>query len=285
MDYYDILGIKKSASQDEIRTAYKKMSMKHHPDRGGDESTFKEVNQAYQTLSDPERKQMYDQYGTDDPQKMGGMGGNPFGNSPFGFSGGGFDDMFSSMFGQGFRNQVRRNRDIQIITDINLEDAFNGKNIPLNYRTSSGRMENVTVDIPLGIQAGQTVRYKGLGDDAIPNAPRGDLLIKVRIKKHHVWERNGNDLYGTIPVSVFDLMLGTVLEVQMLDGKKINLTIPPGTKANAKFNVPGHGMKDRGNVNRGKAILIVEAIIPNITDKKVLADLANIRSYLNWNST
>jgi DnaJ-class molecular chaperone len=278
MDYYNTLGINKTASQDEIRKAYKKMSMKHHPDRGGDENTFKQVNQAYQTLSDPERKQMYDQYGTDDPQKMGG---NPFGGNPFGFHGGGFEDMFSTMFGQGFRNQVRRNRDIQIVADITLEDALNGKNVPLNYRTSSGHTETVTVDIPTGIQAGQTVRYRGLGDDAIRNAPRGDLLVKIRIKRHPVWERNGNDLYGAIPVSVFDLMLGTVLEIKMLDGKKINLTIPPGTKSNAKLSVPGHGMYDRSKTRRGKAIVIVDAIVPQITDKNILNDLAKIKAALD----
>jgi DnaJ-class molecular chaperone len=278
MDYYNTLGINKAASQDEIRKAYKKMSMKHHPDRGGDETKFKEINQAYQTLSDPERKQMYDQYGTDDPQKMGGMGGNPFG----GFGGGGFEDMFSTMFGQGFANrQVRKNRDIQVVQDIDLEDVIFGKTIPLTYRIGSGKVETVTVEVPIGIQPGQTVRYQGLGDDTHSQLPRGDLLVKIRVKRHHVWDSSGSNLYREIPVGVFDLMLGTTVQVAMIDGKKIDLKIPSGTKPNAKLSVPGYGMPERRSGRRGNAIIIVKAIIPAITNEEHLEKIRELKNALS----
>lgn len=277
MDYYNTLGINKAASTEEIRKAYKKMSMKHHPDRGGDESKFKEVNQAYQTLSDPERKRMYDQYGTDDPQKMGGQGG------PFGFGGqGGFDDMFSTMFGQGFAQQrQRKNRDIQIVQDVHLEDVLTGKTIPMSYRTGTGKTESVTVEIPAGIQPGQTVRYAGLGDDSVKQLPRGDLLVKIRVIRHHIWERDNNDLYRELPVGVFDLMLGTTIQVTMLDGKKIDLKVQPGTKPNAKLSVPGHGMFDRRSNRRGKAIIIIRAIVPVITNEQHLEKIKALKEELS----
>lgn len=273
MDYYNLLEINKTASQEEIKKAYKRAAMKNHPDRGGDTNKFTEIQQAYETLSDPQRKQMYDQYGTDDPQKMGGFGQGGF--DPFG--GGGFNDMFSSMFGQGFRNQVRRNRDIQVVADVTLEEVLTGKNIPLNFRTSTGKTENITVDIPVGIEPGQTVRYKGLGDDQISNMPRGDLLVKVRVIRHPIWEREGSNLYREIDVDVFDLILGVDKEVKMLDGRTINLNIPAGTKVGAKFSVPNYGMLHRRTNHKGKAFIIVRANIPTIQDENIRQQLESVK--------
>jgi|11_taG_2_1085331.scaffolds.fasta_scaffold02547_3 DnaJ-class molecular chaperone len=284
MDYYNTLNIKKTASSDEIRKAYKKMSMKHHPDRGGDEVKFKEINQAYQTLSNAERKQMYDQYGTDDPQQMGGGGG--FGQNPFGFGGqGDMNDMFSQFFGQGFGGQGQRrapvNRDIQIVTDITLEEAFSGCNVPLKYQTGSRKVEQVSVELPGGVQAGQTVRYKNLGDDADNRYPRGDLLVKVRIKNHAKWIRQGSDLYCEENINVFDMMLGCHITIKLIDGKSINLKIPAGTNAGAKFNVPNKGMPNPRGGQPGNAIIIVKPIIPSIDQPELREQLSEIKNKIH----
>lgn len=280
MDYYNTLGINKTASADEIRKAYKKMSMKHHPDRGGDEVKFKEINQAYQTLSNSERKQMYDQYGTDDPQQMGPQG---FAQNPFGFGGADMNDMFSSFFGQGFGGQQRQrsNRDIQIVTDITLEQAFSGHTVPLKYQTGSSKIEQVTVTLPAGVQAGQTVRYSGLGDDRDNRLPRGDLLVKVRIKQHNKWLRQGDELYCEESVNVFDLMTGCQVNVKMLDGSVLNVKIPPGSNPGAKFNLRGKGMPNPRNGKKGNAIVIIKAIVPKIDKGELLDEINKLKSKIH----
>src|SRR5210317_1062954 len=151
MDYYSTLGVNKNASQDEIKKAYKKMSMQHHPDRtGGDDSKFKEINEAYQTLNDPQKKQMYDQFGTADPRQRQYNSQNfefNFNGSPFS---GGMDDIFEQMFGGGspFGNRQRSNRPIQVAVDVTLEDVLNGKTIGMEIALPTGRTKVVTVDVP-----------------------------------------------------------------------------------------------------------------------------------------
>ena len=137
MDYYSTLGINKNASDDEIRKAYKSKSMKHHPDRGGNEEEFKKVNEAYQTLKDPQKKQMYDRYGTSDPQQMGGgpsgWGDMNFGNGSFQFNGSpqDFEEMFGSFFGGGFRQRPRppRNKNVQLKVVLTLKEILEGKQL------------------------------------------------------------------------------------------------------------------------------------------------------------
>ena len=166
MDYYSTLGINRNASQDEIKKAYKKMSMQHHPDRtGGDDSKFKEINEAYQTLNDPQKKQMYDQFGTTDPRQHQYRSGDfefNFNGSPFG----GMDDIFEQFFGGSpFGNQRRRavNRPINVAVDVTLEDVLTGKTIGMEIALPTGKTKVVTVDIPAGVEHGQQIRYRGLG--------------------------------------------------------------------------------------------------------------------------
>src|SRR5210317_287054 len=147
MDYYSTLGVNKNASQDEIKKAYKKMSMQHHPDRtGGDDSKFKEINEAYQTLNDPEKKQMYDQFGTADPRQRQYRSQN--------FNAGGFDDIFDQMFSNfGFQQgrQSPRNSTIQAEVSIELEDVLFGKSIDAEIGFRNGQTKLVTINIPKGV--------------------------------------------------------------------------------------------------------------------------------------
>lgn len=279
MDYYNILDVPRNASPEEIKKAYKKKAMKNHPDRGGDEKAFQQISEAYDTLSNPEKKAMYDQFGTSDPQQMGGMGG--MGGHPFG-------DMFDQMFRQngfgnfGFGQQQRRrkSRDIQTTQEITLEEVLVGKRVDLKYKISSGKTESITLDIPIGIGDGQTVRYQGYGDDGIPGA-RGDLLIKVRIKPHHIWKRDRWDLYRSVNVSVIDLMIGTTLELQMLNKRTITLTIPPGTDPGRRFSVPGYGIPDSRSGRTGKAIIEIVATTPTVKDSNIINKLREIKDAIS----
>ena len=152
MDYYSTLGVSKNASDKELKQAYKKASMQHHPDRGGDENKFKEINEAYSTLKDPQKRQQYDnpqpQFNS---QNMGGMGG--------------FEDLFAQF---GFRQQQQqRNPDITIVADITLEECISGKQLLATYRLRNGKEETVDITIPPGANDGNMVRYQGLGEQII----------------------------------------------------------------------------------------------------------------------
>lgn len=275
MDYYNILNVQKNSSQEEIKKAYKKAAMKEHPDRGGDSSKFQQIQEAYDTLSDPQKKQMYDQYGTSDPQQMGG---NPFGGNPH------FSDIFANMFGQGFqRQQPQKNRDIQIIRDIDIRDVLTGTKVTVSYKLGSGKVETVNADIPAGIQSGQTIRYAGLGDDSY-SLRRGDLLIRIRVINNTNWIRNDFDLLTEVKINVLDLILGTSLEVEMLDGKMLSLKIPAGTKVGSKFNIAGHGIPIRKSGRKGNAYVIVGAEVPKVENEKIIKTLKSVRNEINTKS-
>lgn len=277
MDYYNILDVPRNASSEEIKKAYKKKAMKNHPDRGGDEKAFQQISEAYDTLSNPEKKAMYDQFGTTDPGQMGGTGGNPFGQ------GHPFEDIFSEMFQRGFGQQARqpqRSRDIQTTQEITLEDVLVGKRVNLKYRVSSGKTEEITLDIPAGIGDGQTVRYQGYGDDSIPSR-RGDLLIKVRVRPHNIWKRDRWDLYRRVNVNMIDLMTGITLDLQMLNGKAISLNVPAGTDPGRRFSVPGYGIPDSRSGRTGKAIIEIVCTTPIIKDENIIQQLREIKNEIN----
>lgn len=271
MDYYNTLNITKPSSAEEIKKAYKKAAMKNHPDRGGDASKFQQIQEAYDTLSDPQKKQMYDQYGTADPQQMGG---NPFGGNPH------FNDIFADMFNRGFgqqRRQPQKNRDIQIIRDVDIRDVMTGTTVTISYKLGSGRVETVTADIPAGIQSGQTIRYAGLGDDT-HSLRRGDLLIKIRVINNTKWSRSDYDLVQEVKVNVLDLILGTSLEIEMIDGKMLSLKIPAGTRVSAKFNIAEHGMPIKRTGRKGNAYVIIGADVPKVEDEKIIETLKSVRN-------
>mgnify|MGYP000332931284 CR=1 FL=1 len=266
MDYYDTLGVSRNASESEIRKAYKAKSMKHHPDRGGNEEEFKKINEAYSTLKDPKKKQMYDQFGTSDAQQAGPQG--------FHFDGsmGGFEDVFESFFGQrvdpfGRRQQRQpKNKSLNINYTITLEDAYKGKDIMLDIPLPSGRKTTIDTKIPPGIESGQSIRLHGMGDDSIKNIPPGDLMVTVTVQRDLRFKRDGCDLYKEISVSIYDLVLGRKIEVETLD-KNFMLTIPAGTQPGTTFSMRGHGMPIVNAPGVGTLYITVKGTVPkNIND-------------------
>jgi len=273
MDYYRILGVNKNASQDEIRKAYKKQSMKHHPDRGGDESEFKKINEAYQTLSNEQKRAEYD-----NPQPQYRFHQRDFRNgNPFGANG--FEDLFSQF---GFRGQQQRapqkNKDVQLSYTIDLADCYTGKNTTISYRIPSGKQETLDVRIPPGIKNGDVVRVEGYGDDTIRQLPRGSLLIRINLKIPHGWDVDGLDLITSKRVSVFDLITGTEILVDTPEGKTINLKIPAGSQSPTTFSVNGYGLPRGGS--KGKIYVKVFGDIPKVQDQDLLNKIKELKTSL-----
>jgi len=279
MDYYSTLGINKNASQDEIKKAYKKMSMQHHPDRtGGDDSKFKEINEAYQTLNDPKKKQMYDQFGTADPRQRSYNSQNyefNFNGSPFG----GMDEIFEQMFGGSpFGNRrARANRPIQVAVDVTLEDVLRGKTVGMEIALPTGRTKVVTVDIPAGVEHGQQIRYRGMGEQEIPHLPAGDLLITIRVQNHRDFQRYGDNIVCEKQISVLDLLIGTKAKIQTLEGKSLEINIPAGTQPDTVLSCKGEGLPNLQTKVKGNLQIRIKGVVPklNANETQKIIDIKN----------
>jgi len=257
-DYYNTLGISRGASDDEIKKAYKKLAMKHHPDRGGDTAKFQSIQEAYATLSDPEKRNQYD---NPQPQMHG-----------FNFGGGfppGFESFFANFGGGGFGGQPQyahqRNNSLNVQTTLTLEEAFSGKDLTANLKLPSGRTRNIEVKIPAGIDNGATLRLHGLGDDSIPNVAPGDVHLTIQVLPHEKFQRHGDDLIAVIDVSCIDAMLGTSIEIETIDKKTLEVKINPGSQPGQIMSVPGYGMP---NVNdsrfKGRLLINVNVTVPTL---------------------
>jgi len=267
-DYYSILGVPKNASPEDIKKAYRKLAMQYHPDRGGDEKKFKEINEAYDTLGDTSKKASYD-----NPQVQG----NHF-NFNGGFGGNPFEDLFGQ-FGNAF-GQRPRNRDLTVLVTIDLKEVLTGKHVLVSYRLSNGNLETVEVGLPPGVENGNTIRYQGLGDTVDPRFPRGDLYVKVKVNNNSKWRREGNHLYTKESVNLFDILLGCVIIIETLDDRTVQLKIPKGTKPGTTFSITGYGVTNMHNRVRGNAYVQIEPIIPNITNPVIIEKMQEINDLI-----
>lgn len=270
MDYYNILGVAKDATGDEIKKAYRKLASQYHPDKGGDTKKFQEIQTAYDTLSNPEKRSQYD----NPHQNFRGPGGMPPG----------FDDMFSQVFGNGFgdffvrRPQAVRNKNINLQTNISLEDAFNGKELITNLQLPSGRDQMLEIKIPAGIKSGTTLRLAGVGDERIPNVPRGDIHLTVNVTPHKIFHRDGDDLRMKYNITCFEAILGKNIQFETIDGKFLETSIPSGIQHGQTLNVQGFGMPNLSNPSvRGRLLIDVNITIPLLTEdqKEALKKIIN----------
>ncbi len=368
-DYYEILGVNKNATDDELKKAYRKLAKKYHPDANPDnkkeaEAKFKEVNEAYENLSDPQKRRMYDQFGTVDPQGFGGAGG-PFGgqggyysysSSDFGDFGD-LGDIFSSFFGGGFGGRTSSRRqtgpkkgaDLNLGMEITFEQAFLGveKEVIITrddtceichgsgakpgtskmkcttcngtgqvtqvQNTILGQMQTrrtcttchgtgeiikepcetcrgkgtvrkqpkIKVKIPAGIDDNQTIVLRGEGEPGEKGGPKGDLYITVKIKRHNIYTRKGNNVLCEVPITITQATLGAELEIPMVDGSKEKYKIPEGTQTGTKFTLRNKGFKSVNSSSVGDFVFTVTVQTPKRLSKEQRELLTQLAKTMN----
>ena len=288
-DYYKILGSNRSATDKDIKQAYRKLARKHHPDvNPGDKSAearFKEINSAYDVLSDPEKRKKYDKYGDQwqHAEQFEAQHGTPFGGSG-GFSGfkagpgatyefvdlsdmGDLGDLFGFARGFGTKTRTRRPRrgqDIEYATEVTLEEAYSGGKRVVTDMTGH-RLE---VKIPPGVNNGSRIKVSGKGEPGIGGGPSGDLYLVVSVKPHRTFQRSDGDLYVEVSVPFIDAVLGGEVEVSSLKGK-LSLKIPHETQNGKVFRLAGQGMPKIGSDKKGDLLAKVNVMLPQkLTDKE-----------------
>jgi molecular chaperone DnaJ len=341
-DYYKILGIPRNASQEEIKRAYYRLAHKYHPDKGGDPEKFKEINEAYRILSDPEKRRQYDTYGSVFEESTPGPGfdyqwfwGKP--DFDFEFEFGDLEEMIEEMFGFGGtrrkKRDLKRGKDIEVEIEIPLEftlqnfekkikirkfikcprcegtgaepgtkiiecfscrgtgyvqevrrtffGTFTRSTIcpecggegyrpekPCNVCNGEGRIrgeEEVTIKIPAGVDTGQVIKFEEKGDAGRRGGRPGDLLVRIVVRPHPIFERRGDDLYTQVPISFSQAVLGDEIEIETLEGKKILLKVPAGTESGKILRISGKGIPHFRGAGRGN--LYVQLIVK--TPKKL----------------
>lgn len=288
-DYYKILGLNRSATDKDIKQAYRKLARKHHPDvNPGDKSAearFKEINSAYEVLSAPEKRKKYDKYGDQwqYADQFEAQQGTPFGGSG-GFSGfkagpgatyefvdpsdmGDLGDLFGFARGFGTKTKTRRPRrgqDIEYATEVTLEEAYSGSTRVVTDMTGH-RLE---VKIPPGVNNGSRIKVAGKGEPGIGGGPSGDLYLVVSVKPHQTFQRRDGNLYVEVSVPLIDAVLGGEVEVSSLKGK-LSLKIPPETQNGKVFRLAGQGMPKIGANKKGDLLAKVNVMLPQkLTDKE-----------------
>lgn len=304
-DYYETLGVSKTASADEIKSAFRKLARKYHPDTAEDKKTaeekFKEINEAYEVLSDPEKRKKYDNLGPNwqggfQPPPQGGgrysYGGGGFpggggtyqsGDTEFHFGGTGFSDFFEQIFGarrggrSGFggggydyEESAMRGQDVEADLLVTLEEAFHGSTRQISFRRGdSGKIQTYTVKIPRGVREGQRIRLAGQGGEGAGGGGAGDLYLRVKFQRHPDFEVDGADLVYDLEIPVYSAVLGADVECPTLEGRA-RLHIPAGTQNGKKFRLTGRGLPTADGT-RGDFYAVIDVKLPTSPSAAELA--------------
>jgi len=292
VDYYQILGISKTATEKDIKNAYRKLARKYHPDVNPNDKDaqrkFQEINEANEVLSDSEKRKKYDQFGKDwkhaDQFQSSGQSGNAQGrgarnqNYSEQFSDQDFSDFFSSMFGKSGRKESTarfKGQDFNAELRLSLKDVYTTQKQTL---TVNGK--NIRLTIPAGIENGQTIRIKGHGAPGINGGPNGDLLITFSIANDPEFKRVGNDLYKNIEIDLYTAILGAGITVETMSGK-VKLSVQPGTQNGTKVKLKGKGFPIYKNENQfGDLYISYTVKIPSslsTKEKELFTELSKLK--------
>jgi curved DNA-binding protein len=294
-DYYESLGVSKTASEDEIKKAFRKLARKFHPDvakdKKGAEDKFKEINEAYEVLSDPEKRKKYDTLGANwkqgAPPPGGGFGGRGrgAGAEEFHFNGTGFSDFFEQFFGGrgaprgggGFGggggrqpSGPMRGNDVESDLMVTLHEVLNGSVRQISLRrvdenTGETKTDSFRVRIPAGATEGRLIRVPNKGGQGLNGGPAGDLFLRVRLARHPDFRVKGQDLYYDVRLAPWEAVLGATISVPTLDGN-VSVKIPPGAQPGQKLRVRDQGLPGDGGV-RGHLIADIKVVTPeNVSD-------------------
>ena len=306
-DYYQTLGVPRTATVDEIKKAYRTLARTHHPDAGGDEAKFKEIGEAYEVLSDDKKRELYDQYGTANENQIprgwgGGQGGNPFGGQ--GVAGGSWADILESIrngegaFGTewdfgGFggrqaQSRPRKGQDMNVTLKVSFEDAFTGAEKRVTVRVpGKTEKETLTVKIPAGAVDGGRLRFKGKGALGTNGGASGDLLITTKIDEHPYYVRDGADVVVDMPITIAEAALGDSIVVPAPDGTRVRVKVPAGTQSGAVLTIKGKGAPRLKGDGSGNLNIKVDVVVPtDMTDEQKQAletfRAASVESVRKW---
>jgi curved DNA-binding protein len=261
MNHYERLGVGASATQDEIKQAFRKLSKSHHPDAGGDEAAYKAISEAYQTLKDPARRRQYDAEQLMQHQTRGSADPRGWGID--------LDDLFAGVF----RQQAQRSRDIIVKLALTPQEIYQG----VSNRKLKTRYGEFTVAVPPGLRPGSTLSYDGIVPGATPETPRGALTVQITSADDDKWQIHGDDVYHILDVDCLDAITGSEVEFTHLDGVARRVRIPPGTQHGKRLRLAGLGLQRPSERVQGDLYAVVNLIVPLITDQNHLTILKNIK--------
>lgn len=257
-DHYQTLGVPRTASEDDIKRAYRRLASQHHPDKGGDKERFQEIQQAYAVLSDPAQRQQYDNPGV--RVNFGGQGMPGFN----------FDDIFQ-MFGARMGPDVEQMRRVmRVQLWITIEDVAVGGPRTISL-AQNGHQGMVEINVPAGIEDGESVRYPGLA----PN--NGDLVVQYRVRPDNQWQRQGSTVFTDVTVDFWDLILGAAVNVNTLTRSVISVTVPPRTQPGTVLRVRGHGLPNKYNNQKGDLMVRVQARLPSDLPEHIVQSIRKIK--------
>ena len=288
MDYYQVLGVSRTASKEEIRKAFKKIARENHPDAKPDDQAaankFKQAAEAYDVLGDEEKRKKYDQFGANWKHMQGG--GFPGGEgSPFRsggpvdidlqdlFGGRGAVDLesiFGGMFGGGGgrtrrQPQPQRGQDVKTSIQVPFQMSASGGDYDLSIQRN-GKLERMTVKVPAGIESGKAIRLAGQGEPGHTGGPSGDLLVTVNVAAHPYFRRQGDNVTVEVPVSISEATLGAKVDVPTLTEGMMTMTLPPGTPSGAKMRFKGKGFQNPRTKASGDQLVIIKIVPPKEID-------------------
>lgn len=287
-DYYQTLGIAKTATKEEIKKAFRKLAQKYHPDKPtGDEAKFKEINEAYSTLSDDKKRSQYDNFGSSFNASGGGSGFEGFSSQGFDFSGFSqgfkgangaqyeFDlgDIFGSMFGSGY-SRVRRGQDIVMDTKISFHESIKGISKTIGIQRNDGSREDIKVNIPAGIDSGEMIRYREKGEKIQDGIP-GDLYVRINVEKHKTLSKEGYHLVSELTIKITESILGSTKTIETIDGD-LSIKIPKGIQHGEVLRVKGKGVSV-GDGRAGDLLIHVSIKMPTNISSKAKKALETLR--------